>query len=306
MIFEMKKFSVLFPFFLVLFVLVTHAYAYSDGPDSVMIKNLENQHFDIKYFDYYTRSEAYSVPFVSGSGNRYSVGYYIYTPKNINPDESTPVIAYVSHGGGTSSEEKAFSLHCAANLATDAVIIIPNSDRAEAVCCCIEDARKVLDGKGDFDAVSIHGTSSGGRAIIAAAEESVNPDGGYHFRFLNICAYDPAADKDLNIAGNTEALKALAEQGTVLFIQTDLDISGHHGGSGLLCGKYAEAYSEAGGTVILAEIHGGGDHERKFIKPITHNSLNWAIGNGMLVEDDHYQNDWFYYEGDKKIPSTPE
>ena len=45
-------------------------------------------------------------------------------------------------------------------------------------------------------------------------------------------------------------------------------------------------------------------HEAKFIKPLTHNSINWAIGRGPLLEDDTYENSWYYYQDGIKFDTT--
>lgn len=158
--------------------------------------------------------------------------YYYYIPKDGEIDETTPVVAYVTHGGGTSEDERAFALHKAAGQDTRAIFVIPCTDRPDAVCASIEDVRYRLNGKGNFAAISGHGTSSGGRAIMQAAVESVNPNADYGFRFANVFAYDPAEQTDTtNIREQSDALRRLAEQGTVFFIQTDTDSEGH-GGSG--------------------------------------------------------------------------
>lgn len=220
-------------------------------------------------------------------------------------DGDTPVIAWVTHGGGVADEERALALNCASNQNTEAIFVVPWTDKPEGVCACLEDAKVRLDGKGNFDAISGHGTSSGGRAMIRAALESVNPDKDYSFRFKNVCAYDPTEETHTtNITGNTEGLKALAEQYTVLFFQTDTDHSGHHYGSGSFCNDYARIYSELGGIGIVAEIYSG-NHEAKFTKPLTHNCINWAIGEGPLQEDDSYRNYWYYYsDGEKKATNV--
>lgn len=263
--------------------------------------------YDIAYYEYYDCAESDHVVYTSESGNEHYCVYYIYTPKDAEIDESTPVIVHVTHGGGVADEERAFALNCAANQDTEAIFIVPWTDRPDAVCAAVEDAKSRLNGKGNFDALCGEGTSSGGRAIIRIALESVNPEQDYSFRFASICAYDPTEEtNDTRISGRTEDLRRLAEKGTILFIQTDSDHTGHHGGSGGFCNRYARAYSEAGGTAIIAEIRNSARHERKFTKPLTHNSINWAIGRGMLEEDEYFGNDWFYYRNGEKIPSTLE
>jgi len=250
---------------------------------------------DIAYYEFYNFEQGDSVAFSSDSGNNYECEYYICTPMDTELTADTPVIAYVTHGGGVADEERAIALNHAAKFGVEAIFVIPWTDRPEGVCACIEAAKARLGGKGDFDNISIHGTSSGARAIIRAAQESVDASEDYSFRFANIIAYDPINETtSTNITGNTEALEALAEKGTVLFIQTDTDHTGHHNGTGFFCNYIAEVYSKHGGTAIIAEIHSG-SHERKFLKPLGHNSISWAIGEGPLLEDEHYQNDWFYY-----------
>ena len=260
---------------------------------------------DVAYYEFYNVEQNGPVAFTSDTGHTHECFYYIYTPIDGEIDESTPVVVYVSHGGGTATEERAIALGWAASFETDAIIISPNTDRPDAVCAVLEDAKRRLNGRGNFDAVSGHGTSSGGRAIMQAAVESVNPDADYGFRFANIFAYDPAEQTDTtNIREQSDALRRLAEQGTVFFIQTDTDSEGH-GGSGAICNRYARAYSEAGGTAIVAEIESA-SHENKFIMPLTHNSINWAIGRGQLIEDEVYRNNWYYYLDNIKHPSSLE
>lgn len=255
-----------------------------------------------EYYDYETRDHV-SIPADPENPN---YCYTIYTPKGAELDASTPVIAYVSHGGGVADEEIVFALSCAVSTDTEAIFVVPRSDRPEVVCALLADARDSLDGKGDFGQIRIHGTSSGGRAVIRTALESVNPDADYGLRFEMVCAYDPAQETpDMNISGQTEKLGRLAEQGTVLFIQTDQDVKGYGGGSGWFCNEYARAYSEAGGAAVIAEIYEG-NHEGKFIQPMTHNSLNWSIGRGALAEDYLYRNRWFAYQDGRKISSTLE
>ena len=147
---------------------------------------------DIAYYEYYDCEMVDHVSFASESGHEQEFFYYYYIPKDGEIDETTPVVAYVTHGGGTSEDERALALHKAASQDTRAIFVIPYTDRPDAVCASIEDARSRLNGKGNFAAISGHGTSSGGRAIMQAALESVNPDADYGFRFANIFAYDPA------------------------------------------------------------------------------------------------------------------
>ncbi len=261
---------------------------------------------EIAYYEYYDYEESEDIIFTSESGRTYDCVYYLYTPKNIEADENTPVIVWVTHGGGVADEERAIALNYAASWDTQAIFVIPWSDKPAAVCECIEDAKKKLKGKGNFDAISGQGTSSGGRAIIRAALESVNPDADYSFRFKNVIAYDPVQETHVtNITGNKAGMKALAEQHTVLFFQTDTDHSGRHGGSGGFCNDYAKIYSEHGGIGIVAEIFSG-NHEKKFLKPIQHNSIAWASGQGELIEDEHYKNYWYYYSDGEKITSKAE
>ena len=251
---------------------------------------------DVAYYEFYNVEQNGPVTFTSDTGHTHECYYYIYTPIDGEIDESTPVVVYVTHGGGTADEERAIALGWAAGFETRAIIISPSSDRPDAVCAVLEDAKRRLSGCGDFDAVSAHGTSSGGRAVIRAALKSVDPTAGYSFRFSNVFAYDPARESaDASITDQTEWMRLLAQQGVVLFFQTDTDTNARHGGSGWLCNQYAETYSNVGGTAIVAEISSG-DHEAKFIKPLSHNSMNWAIGRGMLKEDEHYQNSWYYYQ----------
>ena len=40
--------------------------------------------------------------------------------------------------------------------------------------------------------------------------------------------------------------------------------------------------------------------------PLTHNSINWAIGRGQLIEDEVYRNNWYYYLDNIKHPSSLE
>lgn len=257
---------------------------------------------DIAYYEYYDCEVHSHIDFVTESGKDADCTYYLYFPKDTEIDEDTPVIAYTTHGGGVAEDERALALTWAANQDTKAIFVIPYSDKPGAVCASLEDARTVLNGKGNFDAVSGQGTSSGGRAMIRAALKSVYPDSNYSFRFGNIIAYDPAEQSEYtNITEQTEALRALADQGTVLFIQTD---SSSHG-SNPFCNHYAQLYSELGGTSVVAEITSA-SHEGKFIKPMTHNSMNWAIGLGELLEDDDYQNTWYYYQDGEKIPASLE
>ena len=270
--------------------------------------NCDAAYQEIAYYEYCDCEVSDHVVFTSDSGHVHQCVYYVYTPKDMEPDESTPVIAYVSHGGGVAEEEIIFALDAAAGWRVRAIIVNPRSDRADAVCTALEDAKAKSGGKGNFDAISIQGTSSGARAIIRIAQESVRPDRDYSFRFANICSYDPAQEGTADfarISGRPEAMKALAEKGTVLFLQTDSDSAGRRSGSGKICNEYARMYSEAGGTAILAEINTS-SHEGKFTKPLTHNSINWAIGRGMLIEDEYYQNAWYYYRDGEKIPATPE
>ena len=250
---------------------------------------------DVAYYEFYNVDEYGPVTFTSDSGNTHECYYYIYTPIDGETDASTPVVVYVSHGGGTVDEERALALGWAAGFKTRAIVVSPKSDRPDAVCAVLDDAKRRLNGRGNFDAVSAHGTSSGGRAVIRAALKSVDPAAGYSFRFANVFAYDPAQESEnAGITNQIDWMRRLAQQGTVLFFQTDTDANGRHGGSGKECNYYAETYSKAGGTAIVAEISSGG-HEAKFIKPLSHNSMNWAIGRGMLKEDEHYQNNWYYY-----------
>ena len=250
---------------------------------------------DVAYYEFYNVEDGGPVTFTSDTGNTHECYYYIYTPIDGEIDASTPVVVYVTHGGGAVDEERAISLGWAAGFETEAIIISPSSDRPDAVCAVLEDAKRRLNGYGNFDAVSAHGTSSGGRAVIRAALKSVDPSAGYSFRFANVFAYDPAQEtENASISDQTEWMRRLAQQGTVLFFQTDTDTNNRHGGSGKECNYYAETYSKAGGTAIVAEISSG-SHEAKFIKPLSHNSMRWAIGRGMLKEDEHYQNNWYYY-----------
>lgn len=256
---------------------------------------------DVAYYEFYNIEENGPVTFTSESGKVHDCIYYIYTPMDGEIDESTPVIAYVTHGGGTAGDERATALGWAAGFETEAIVISPNSDRPDAICACIEDAKQRLNEKGNFAAVSGHGTSSGGRAMLKAALRSVDPAANYSFRFANIFAYDPAHEITVGeITDQTDAMRRLAEQGTILFFQTDTDVKDHHGGSGKLCNAYAEAYSRAGGTSIVAEIPSA-SHESKFLKPLAHNSFGWAIGQGTLEEDEYYHNTWYYYRKGIKV-----
>ncbi|MBR1566739.1 MAG: hypothetical protein IJ649_08245 [Oscillospiraceae bacterium] len=253
------------------------------------------------YYEYYDCEVYNHISFTSASGKEEKCTYYLYFPKGTETDETTPVVAYVTHGGGVAEEERANALHWAAGQDTEAIFVIPYTDKPEAVCASIEDAKDRLNGKGDFDAVSAHGTSSGGRAVIRAALKSTDKDTDYSFRFANVIAYDPAEESETaNITGQTEAMRALAQQGTILFIVTD---TGHAGGSGDYCNRYAQCYSALGGTSIVAEMDSA-SHEGKFIKPLTHNSINWAIGRGTLLEDDTYENTWYYYQDGVKYGTT--
>lgn len=255
---------------------------------------------DIAYYEYYDCEVYDHISFISESGKQEECTYYLYFPKDAELDETTPVIAYTTHGGGVAEEERAMALNWAAGQDTEAIFVIPYTDRPEAVCASIEDARVGLNGKGNFDAISAQGTSSGGRAIIRAALKSVDADEDYGFRIANIIAYDPAEESDTdNITGQTSAMRALAEQGTVLFIQTD---SSSHG-SNPFCSRYAQIFSELGGTAVVAELDSA-SHEGKFIKPMTHNSMNWAIGKGELIEDEDYRNCWYYYLDGIKFDSS--
>ena len=248
--------------------------------------------FDVAYYEYYDCEVYDHISYISESGKEEECVYYLYIPKEANIDDTTPVVAYITHGGGVAEEERANALHWAAGQDTEAIFVVPYTDRPDAVCASIEDACVRLNGKGNFDAISGHGTSSGGRAIIRAALKSTDKDADYSFRFANVIAYDPAQESEItNITGQTEALRALAQQGTIWFIQTD---TGHNGGSGDYCRRYAQAFSVLGGTVITAEMDSA-SHEEKFIKPLTHNSINWAIGRGPLREDDTYENAWYVY-----------
>ena len=262
--------------------------------------------FDVAYYEYYDCEIVDHVSFVTESGKPADCSYYLYFPKDAEIDEDTPVVAYVTHGGGVAEEERAYSMHWAAGQDTSAVFVIPYTDVSTAVCASLEDARQRLEGKGAFDRISIHGTSSGGRAIMRAALKSTDPDRNYGFRFANICAYDPARETSLSpVTEDFQAMVQLAETGAVLFIQTDRDSDGSSGGSGEICNRYAEIYSEAGGIAVVAEIKTGSEsHEEKFIKPMTHNSLNWSIGKGKLAEDEHYRNDWYYYKDGVKYETT--
>ena len=257
--------------------------------------------YDIAYYEYYDCEVHDHISFTSESGKQEECAYYLYFPKDTELDESTPVITYITHGGGVAEEERATVLSWAGEQDTEAIFVVPYTDRPEAICASLEDARVQLNGKGKFDAVSGHGTSSGGRAIIRAALKSASADEDYHFRFANVVAYDPAAESRLaKITGQTAALRSLADQGTVLFIQTD---TGRDDGSGTFCNRYARVYSSLGGTAIIAEIDSA-SHEGKFIKPLTHNSLNWAIGRGSLLEDEGYRNAWYEYRDGVKLEST--
>ena len=250
---------------------------------------------DIAYYEFYDYQQSDYVPYVSASGKNYECIYHLYSPKGMELTEDTPVIAYVTHGGGVADYERATALNHAASFGTEAIFVVPWTDRPEGVCAAIEAAKRDLEGIGDFDNISIQGTSSGARAIIRAAQKSVDPAEDYSFRFANIISYDPINETHTtNITGNTDALKALAEEGTVLFIQTDTDHSGHSSGTGAFCNYIAEVYSDHGGTSVIAEIHSG-SHEKKFTKPIAHNSIAWGAGTGDIIEDEHYANDWYYY-----------
>ena len=261
--------------------------------------------FDVAYYEYYDCEVYDHISFISESGKDEECIYYLYIPKDAKTDEATPVIAYVTHGGGVAEEERANALHWAAGQDTEAIFVIPYTDRPEAVCASLEDARERLKGKGSFDAVSIHGTSSGGRAVIQAALKSTDPNEAYHFRIANICAYDPAQESiQAPFNQSVGAVARLAKTGAVLFIQTDTDRDGKHGGSGALCNRYARIYSEAGGIAFVAELGDGSSHESKFIKPLTHNSFNWAVGRGQLCEDSTYENRWYCYEDGIKYYST--
>jgi len=260
--------------------------------------------YDIAYYEYYNYETVAPVKFTLSSGETEECYYYYYTPRGMTTDESTPVVAYVTHGGGFADEERAIALDAAANQDTQAVIINPCTDIPEAVCACLDDAAVRLRGKGNFDNISFHGTSSGGRAIIRAALKSTDPNEDYHFRIGNIFAYDPASQTGYtNITGQTARLRAMAEQGTVLIMQTDTDETGYFGGSALHCNEYARVYSWQGGIAIVAQC-GGLDHEGRFTGPLTHNSINWAIGRGEMSEDMYYQNDWYYYRRGMKIAAT--
>ena len=257
---------------------------------------------DIAYYEYYDCQMSDHVTYVSESGHEHYCVYYVYTPKDAEVDASTPVLVHVTHGGGVADEEKALALNCAAGQDTQAVIIVPWTDRPDGVCAALEDAKNKMVGKGNFDAICAQGTSSGGTAIIRIALESVNPKRDYTFRFATVCAYDPAKETGVTkITGREDDMKRLAEKGTRLFIQTDNSPS--RGSSGF-CNQYAKEYSEAGGTAIVAEIEQETRHEGKFTKPITHNSMNWLIGRGMLIEDKLYSNKWYVYQEGEKKPST--
>lgn len=257
--------------------------------------------FDVAYYEYYDCEVYDHISYISESGKEEECVYYLYIPKEADIDDTTPVVEYITHGGGVAEEERANALHWAAGQDTEAIFVIPYTDRADAACASLEDARVRLDGKGNFDAVSGHGTSSGGRAIIRAALKSTDKDAGYGFRFANVVAYDPAEESETaNITGQTEAMHMLAQQGTVLFIQTD---TGRYGGSGAYCNRYAQEFSELGGTAIVAEMDSA-SHEAKFTKLMTHNSINWAIGRGPLLEDDTYENVWYCYEDGVKEETT--
>ena len=261
---------------------------------------------EIAYYDYYDAGQSDTIVFTSKSGHVTTCAYYYFTPKDVELDESTPVVAWVTHGGGVDIVEMYTALNIAASQDNRAIFIAPWTDTADGICAALDAAKKQFEGKGDFDNVSVQGTSSGGRAVIRAALESVNPDADYDFRFGNVLAYDPAEEtRDTNITGQTEAMRRLAERGTVLVIQTDSGTRTRESGTGLYCNEYARVYAAAGGTAVIAEINNG-SHERKFLKPITHNSIAWGAGCGMLAEDYYYHNEWFYYRDGEKIPSTLE
>lgn len=260
---------------------------------------------DVAYYEYYDYSMSDYISFQSESGKDYECVYYLYTPKDAQLDENSPVIVWVTHGGGVADTERAIALNSAASHDTEAIFVVPWTDRPDGVCAAIEKAKSDLGGIGNFDAVTIQGTSSGGRAIVRAALHGASSEKGYSFRFSNVIAYDPAEETyNCNISGNTEGLKALAEKGTVLFFQTDDDHSGN-GGTGLSCNHYSKVYSEFGGTAIVAEINSG-NHEAKFTKPLAHNSISWGAGLGPLLEDEHYKNQWYYYKDGEKIASSLE
>ena len=257
--------------------------------------------FDVAYYEYYDCEVYDHISFTSVSGKEEECTYYLYIPKDAETDDTTPVVVYITHGGGVAEEERANALHWAAGQDTEAIFVVPYTDKPEAVCASIEDAKDRLNGKGDFDAVSAHGTSSGGRAIIRAALKSTDKDADYSFRFANVIAYDPANESETaNITDQTEAMRALARQGTVLFIETD---TGREGGSGDYCNRYARCYSVLGGSAIVAEMDSV-SHEAKFIDPLTYNSINWAIGRGPLLEDDTYENTWYYYQDGIRYDTT--
>ena len=136
---------------------------------------------DIAYFEFYDYQQSQDIPYISSSGKNYECMYYSYWPKDMELTEDTPVIAYVTHGGGVADEERATALNHAASFGTEALFIVPWTDRPEAVCAAIEAAKADYAGKGDFDNISIQGTSSGGRAIIRAAQKSVDPEEDYSF-----------------------------------------------------------------------------------------------------------------------------
>ena len=259
---------------------------------------------DIAYYEYYDCQTITQVQVLNDNGEIEECNYYLYTRKNGELDESTPVIVYVTHGGGVADVERVYALEQGAKLDTQAIFIAPQTDYPPAVCTCIEDARVRLRGLGNFDAVSAHGTSSGGRAIMRAALESVEDGRDYHFRFANIFAYDPAAEsKGVSIMTNTRGLYRLAKQGTVFIIQTDTDVNATFGGSAWHCNRYARIYSLYGGKAIVAQA-GSLTHEYLYLEPIQSNSLNWSVGRGSMTEDQYYHNKWFYYDMGEKIPAS--
>ena len=260
---------------------------------------------DIAYYEYYNCEINNVTEFTAASGQTEECAYYYYTPKGVKTDGDTPVIVWVTHGGGVAEDERALALSWAASQDTEAIFVVPHTDVPEAVCASIEDAKAKLKGKGDFSSISGQGTSSGGRAIIRAALKSTDPKENYSFRFENIFAYDPASETGLaNITGNRRGLRRLAEQGMKLILQTDDDPLGYWGGSGLHCNEYARVYSELGGIAVLAET-GGANHEVRFLLPISHNAMNWAIGRGVMEEYDGFPTRWFFYEKGEKFASTP-
>ena len=62
--------------------------------------------YEIPYYEYYNYETVAPVKFTVSTGETAECYYYYYTPKGTKTDEETPVVAYVTHGGGVAFVNK--------------------------------------------------------------------------------------------------------------------------------------------------------------------------------------------------------